>query len=267
MHFFDCKKIHRLLPTPTNLAFFQLRPYLGNFQRRFKSFVFSSLAYICRPVWSLLATFWRYLRHYSATKKRKGFHFWPYFSKLSSPWIQPYSLFTMLTFSVYLHFRRKSAICSNKIPSISVDDMPPPAPTLSMINENTYNGNEPPSLQIMQTSQSPKHYSSLHRDKASPHHSKPHLNNSSSSVRRRSSLCKTASPQVAHTGGGRRTSMPAQGQPRQPPTYVLQDELWMTQRNCRSRCILNYSPSDGKDKHSVNLACQMWIANQRIVTG
>ncbi|XP_026675879.1 uncharacterized protein LOC103524948 [Diaphorina citri] len=71
--------------------------------------------------------------------------------------------------------------------------------------------------------------------------------------RRRSSACKGSPP--TNPVNQRRTSMPTQPAPppkKSNPTFVLQDELWLTQRShCRSKCALNHvQASDNESKVS-----------------
>lgn len=116
----------------------------------------------------------------------------------------------------------------SKVPSISVDDSVPPSPGLAVISEG--------------------------RDRLP---SPPHNNNKgvsweeeralAQSVRRRSSVTRP----MAHTPPApRRTSVPG----RRTPTFVHQDELWLTQRPCRPRCLLNnVSPPQGTPPTRIHL--------------
>lgn len=120
----------------------------------------------------------------------------------------------------------------SKVPSISVDDSVPPSPGLAVISEG--------------------------RDRlASPPHNKGvsweeecALAQSAQSVRRRSSVTRP----MAHTPPApRRTSVPGHAPGRRQPTFVHQDELWLTQRSCRPRCLLNnVSPPQGESTTIIN---------------
>ncbi|XP_039287226.1 gamma-aminobutyric acid type B receptor subunit 2-like isoform X2 [Nilaparvata lugens] len=87
-----------------------------------------------------------------------------------------------------------------------------------------------------------------------PRQLQSHCGGGSATFRRRSSAAAAAArppPQAATPPAPRRTSVPGR---RPHPTYVHQDELWLTQRSsssshCRPRCLLNNSsPPDGSDE-------------------
>ncbi|KAL1456576.1 hypothetical protein WDU94_001297 [Cyamophila willieti] len=92
--------------------------------------------------------------------------------------------------------------------------------------------------------------SGVTRQNPSPRRIVPTTPPPSQSRRRRSTVCKGSPP--LPPASQRRTSMPAHPAPQPPkksnPTFVLQDELWLTQRShCRSKCALNHvQPSDNE---------------------
>ncbi|KAI5736021.1 hypothetical protein M8J77_025591 [Diaphorina citri] len=163
--------------------------------------------------------------------------------------------------------RKKTSFSLSKLPSIAIDEPPnnlteghPPTPyppscpsPLSMITESNGGGgdslddsgrtNSPPSIGkgVTWQNHSPR--------RIAPTTPPP----TQSRQRRRSSACKGSPP--TNPVNQRRTSMPTQPAPppkKSNPTFVLQDELWLTQRShCRSKCALNHvQASDNESKVS-----------------
>uniref|UniRef100_A0A8D8VC27 Gamma-aminobutyric acid type B receptor subunit 2 n=1 Tax=Cacopsylla melanoneura TaxID=428564 RepID=A0A8D8VC27_9HEMI len=164
--------------------------------------------------------------------------------------------------------KKKTSFSLSKLPSIAIDEPPystpaghPPTPhptscpsPLSMITESNGGGGDTSLEDSVRTSTPPsagKAGSGVTRQNHSPRRIVPTTPPLSQSRRRRSTVCK-GSPPLPPTSQ-RRTSMPSQQPAPQPPkkpnpTFVLQDELWLTQRShCRSKCALNHvQPSDNE---------------------
>lgn len=138
----------------------------------------------------------------------------------------------MLT-NISLNYRKKTTF-GGKIPSIAVEESLPPTPAtgLSVISESNGSTRErlpspPITTKAVTWEESPR---------------TPPLQCSVTSLRRRSSASRPI-PVAQTPPAPRRTSVPGR---RTHPTFVHQDELWLTQRH-RPRCLLNNaSPPDGK---------------------
>ncbi|XP_073977226.1 gamma-aminobutyric acid type B receptor subunit 2 isoform X2 [Rhodnius prolixus] len=121
--------------------------------------------------------------------------------------------------------KKATTFCNNKTPVAALEEMTGGG-SLSVISEARHS--------IKSAQHSP---ASQPTSKAVSWEECPRGGGSSSSLRRRSSGAKTS-----HTPPPqRRTSMPG----RRTPTFVHQDELWLTQRHCRTRCS---NPATNEDE-------------------
>ncbi|XP_046665418.1 gamma-aminobutyric acid type B receptor subunit 2 isoform X2 [Homalodisca vitripennis] len=129
--------------------------------------------------------------------------------------------------------QKKKTSFGGKIPSIAVEDSVPPSPGLAVISEGGGGTmrermpSPPPNAKAVSWEGEPR---------------TPVM--CQAALRRRSSASR---PPAAHTPPApRRTSVPGR---RSHPTFVHQDELWLTQRHCRPRCLLNNaSPPEVSDE-------------------
>lgn len=123
-------------------------------------------------------------------------------------------------------YRKKTTFATDKLPSVLIED------TLSMIKENELASS----------------YASTNAPSSVIQESPPPKPNTIGTTRRRSSLSQVLSgsqssyqqsQQSLHACGGsniRRKSIPAK---RNAPAFVHQDELWLTQRQCKPKCLFN----------------------------
>jgi len=156
-------------------------------------------------------------------------------------------------------FRKRTTFATNQLPSVSVDEC-------SMINDNisasqssviTTTIATAELQQQLSTRESPPPKPSTvgttrRRSSLSPsdsyciHHQASSSTSLSQTQRPPSPYSPLHQPHSLHTCTAvRRTSMPAK---RNAPAFVRRDELWLTQRQCKPKCLLNDGAplSDGK---------------------